>query len=87
MSRPWSSTRSGDLRGSHCSGYVTDHFRDEGLPIDDVFYPESLREDVAEVLYEEVRDMCRNETGFWSDLGAAVTLSTGACAATSETRS
>ena len=79
MSRPWSSTRSGDLRGSHCSGYVTDHFRDEGLPIDDVFYPESLREDVAEVLYEEVRDMCRNETGFWSDLGAAVTLHWSVC--------
>ncbi|MEO0325430.1 MAG: hypothetical protein AAF447_20910 [Myxococcota bacterium] len=66
MSRPWSSNRtSGDHRGSHCSGFITDFFRDEGLAIADVFYPRSLRQDVAEVLFTEVRDACRNEIAGW----------------------
>lgn len=79
MGRPWSSSRNGDLRGSHCSGYVTEFFRDEGMSIPDVFYPESLREDVADVLFTEVRAECRAKTGFWQDLFLGISGHWRAC--------
>ncbi len=68
MSLPWASDRDGDLRGSHCSGYITHYFREQGLGIADVFYPESLREDVAETLYSQVRTKCRNEVGLLAEI-------------------
>lgn len=79
MSRTWSSSRTGDLRGSHCSGYVTNFFRAEGLPIADVTYPEALRQDVAEVLFDEVRDQCRAQTNAWADFLAGISLHWNAC--------
>ena len=79
MGLAWSSTRTGDLRGSHCSGFVTDAFRDQGLSLANVTYPEALRQDVAEVLFDQVRDECRAETGIWSDLLAGLTLHWSAC--------
>ena len=79
MSRPWSSTRTGDLRGSHCSGYVTHFFRAEGLSVADVTYPEAIRQDVAEILFDEVRGQCRNQTNAWSDFLAVISGHWSAC--------
>jgi hypothetical protein len=73
MGRPWSSSRVGDLRGSHCSGYVIDFYRDQGLTVSDVTYPADLRAEVGELLFEQVRDECRSETGMWKDVLATVT--------------
>lgn len=79
MSRSWSASRVGDLRGSHCSGYATYFYRAQGLSLPDVTYPADLRANVAELLFDEVRGQCQDETGFWKDLGLAVSGHFSAC--------
>jgi hypothetical protein len=79
MDRTWSTSRSGDLRGSHCSGYVAYFYRAQGLSLGEVSYPRSLRNAVGELLFDDVRDACRDETGFWDDLLATLSGHWSAC--------
>lgn len=79
MSRPWSSSRTGDLRGSHCSGYATHFYRAQGLPVADVTYPAALRQDVADVLFDEVRTQCRDQTNAWTTFLQGISLHWNAC--------
>ena len=74
MALPFSTSRVGDLRGSHCSGYVAFNFIAAGLPIALVSYDEALRDSVAADVFAATRDAARAGTGPWQDFLAAITL-------------
>ncbi|HVV85302.1 MAG TPA: hypothetical protein VHE35_19705 [Kofleriaceae bacterium] len=74
MSKPFSLTRVGDLRGSHCSGYIAANFIGRGLAIAPVHYDQPLRDLIANDVFDETRDEARAGTNFWKDFLAAVTL-------------
>ncbi len=70
MSLPFDTDRrSGDLRGSHCAGYIAEFYRDQGFSLPDVAYPAALRDDVAGILYTQVRAECRAGLTGWGQLG------------------
>ena len=73
MSRPYDTTRQGDQGGSHCSGYAAEFYRDQGLPIADVSYPQSLRQRVAQTLFAETRSACRDKFGRFTPILGALT--------------
>lgn len=60
-----------DLRGTMCSGLVYWAFRDVGFVFTDSFYSQSLREDVAKVLYDELHDDIKAGLGFWQAVGSS----------------
>ncbi len=73
MSLPYNVTRQGNLKGSHCSGYLAHFYKAQGLSLPPVSYPAGLRLDVGEVLYDEVRTACRDGIGAWSKIAATIT--------------
>lgn len=72
MKLPWSTSRTGDLRGSHCSGYITHFFREQGLEIADVRYTKPLRQVVAQQLFDNVVGACHEGLSFWEEAGLSI---------------
>ncbi|HYC56510.1 MAG TPA: hypothetical protein VEL28_16390 [Candidatus Binatia bacterium] len=62
-----------DLKGTMCSGLVHYAYTDIGFVLTDSFYSASLRNDVAEVLFEQLRDDIKAGLGFWQALGNVFT--------------
>jgi hypothetical protein len=56
MDLGWSDSRIGNLRGTHCSGYVTWAFAQVGFNIPAVFYDEDIRRQVALAVYDSTFD-------------------------------
>lgn len=61
MTLPFSFTRVGDLRGSHCSGYVSWAFQQVGYTVPTVSYDEDIRLAVGEALHQTLYDAVMNE--------------------------
>jgi hypothetical protein len=74
MSSPWSTSRIGDLRGTHCSGYVVDSFANEGFTISEFFYDASLRLMIGELLHDKIHDMVMDETWLVTLVAAIVAV-------------
>lgn len=63
-----------NLRGTMCSGLVYHSFSDAGFAFTSTVYPESLREDVARVLYDNVKGEILSSFS-WSQVGGSFLLS------------
>jgi len=56
MDLGWSDSRIGNLRGTHCSGYVTWAFSQVGFNIPAVYYDTDIRRQIAEVVHDATVD-------------------------------
>lgn len=56
MDLPWNDSRQGNLRGTHCSGYVTWAFSKAGFNIPAVSYDQDMRRRVARAIYRATLD-------------------------------
>ena len=72
MLLPWRSSGVGDLRGSHCSGYISWAFGQVGLAITPVSYDEDVRRDVAGAVHDAVVDSVNESLDGKSGLGTFV---------------
>ncbi len=63
----WEST---ELKGTMCSGLVHWAFTRVGFVITEAFYSASLRNDVAEILHETVKDQIGASLGFFETIGS-----------------
>jgi hypothetical protein len=59
-----------ELRGTMCSGLVHWAFTQAGFVVSETFYPASLRDDVADVLYDTVKDEIGANLGFFEEIGS-----------------
>jgi len=69
MLLPWKQSGVGDLRGSHCSGYISWAFGQVGLAIAPVSYGEAIRRDVAGEVHDAVVDLVNDSLDGKSGLG------------------
>ncbi len=59
-----------ELRGTMCSGLVHWAFTEAGMVISEAFYSAALRNDVADVLYDTVKDDIGANLGFFQEIGS-----------------
>lgn len=67
MTLSWSATRSGDLRGTHCSGLVAWAFTAAGTSLSQSVYSESLRQQIAEDVHGAILAQAEAATGWFAD--------------------
>jgi len=69
MLLPWKTSRAGDLKGSHCAGYISWAFGSVGLAIPPVSYDEDIRRDVAAAVHDTVVDIVNDSLDGKGTLG------------------
>jgi hypothetical protein len=75
MALPYSAPGTNDWetlerKGTMCSGLVDWAFDQAGMTISDAFYSATLRNDVADVLYDTVKADIGSNLGFWQSIGS-----------------
>ncbi|HYC01487.1 MAG TPA: hypothetical protein VEC57_20315 [Candidatus Limnocylindrales bacterium] len=62
-----------DLKGTMCSGLVHYAYTDVGFVLTETFYGASIRNDVAEILHDQIKDDIKAGLGFWQAIGNFLT--------------
>lgn len=75
MSLPWSAAGTNawenqERQGTMCSGFVDWAFDQAGMTITDAFYPASLRNDAADIVFEAVKSEIGSNLGFVQTIGS-----------------